>query len=96
MDTVYRIIDRWMNQTMRRSCSFAPICLLPDQCAKSLHCQSAQIQRHSKRISFARGTNLALVIGGIADAWRRRNARSTNARHSRFITCTAARPRPPP
>lgn len=96
MDTVNQIIDRGMNQTMRCSYSFARACLLTDQCAKFLHGQSAQTQIQSKRISFAHGTNLALLIGGNADARCYRNARSTDARHHRFKTCAAEQPRPPP
>lgn len=96
MDTAYRIIDRWMNQTKRCNCSFACVCLPPDECAHLLNCQTDHIHKQSVGMYSASESHLARIADQKTGERCYRIARSNNAKHHRFNTCTAARPRPPP
>jgi hypothetical protein len=96
MNTAHRIIDCLTYQTKRRNCRFADICHPPDECAQSLNCQSVHPRKHSARASSAPETSRALLPGKKTSEWCSRNVSSTNDRHSRFNTCAAAKPRPPP
>jgi len=96
MKTAHRIIDRQTNQTKHCNCSFADICLPPDECAQSLHSQSVHPEKHSAQASSASECNRALPTDDGKGGWRCRNVSSTNDRHTRFDDCAAARPPPPP
>jgi len=96
MNTAHRIIDRWTNQTKRYDWRFTHICLPPNECAQSLNYQSARPRKRSAWASSASEINRALLTAQRTGESRSRNVRSTNARHPRIDTCTAAKPRPPP